>query len=228
LVDADTETGIVLGRLASAVAHVLRGKHRTIYAPNVDVGDFVVVVNAKALVLTGNKREELSHRHSGYPGGLKSRSKGELLEQEPAEQFRKAVRGMLPGKTLGRHMLSKLKVYDGPSHPHDAQEPIPVEFDKGKCRLVLPQYPTYSPNVDVSSLGKGQRSNLTRGDPDTLASTKTSKVRAAADLLFPDRDRSTDDNSVPDIEGPELLKRLKQLNKQFDEKVKGQSPHEDT
>jgi large subunit ribosomal protein L13 len=122
-IDAD---GVVLGRLATEVASLLRGKHKAIYAPNVDTGDHVIVVNAAKVVLTANKADhKVAYHHSGYPGGLRSRSYGSLLEKEPEEVVRRAVRGMLPKGTLGRQMLNKLKVYSGPDHPHAAQMPKP-------------------------------------------------------------------------------------------------------
>ena len=120
---------IVLGRLASHTATLLRGKHKPQYAPHIDTGDFVVVINAGKVALTGAKREQkFAYRHSGYPGGLSKRSYGELLETRPERVIEKAVRGMLPKNTLGRKMLSKLKVYAGPDHPHSAQKPVPFEI----------------------------------------------------------------------------------------------------
>ncbi|MGH9248168.1 MAG: 50S ribosomal protein L13 [Acidimicrobiales bacterium] len=119
-------TDVVLGRLATQAATLLRGKHKPIYAPHVDTGDFVIVVNAERVALTGTKREDkVEYRHSGYPGGLRSTSYDELLAKNPRRVVEKAVKGMLPHNTLGRHMLSKLKVYAGPEHPHQAQQPVP-------------------------------------------------------------------------------------------------------
>ena len=124
-------TDVVLGRLASQVAQLLRGKHKPTYAPHVDTGDFVVIVNASRVALTGNKREQkLAYRHSGYPGGLRSVPYTELLEKNPQRAVEKAVKGMLPHNTLGRQMLSKLKVYAGPEHPHQAQQPAPYEISQ--------------------------------------------------------------------------------------------------
>ena len=120
---------VVLGRLASQAARLLRGKHKPIYAPHVDTGDFVVIVNASKVALTGAKREnKIAYRHSGYPGGLKRVPYGELLEKRPEQAVEKAVKGMLPHTTLGRQMASKLKVYAGPEHPHSAQQPVPYEI----------------------------------------------------------------------------------------------------
>jgi large subunit ribosomal protein L13 len=122
-------TDVVLGRLASQTAILLRGKHKPQFAPHIDTGDFVVVVNAGKVALTGNKREDkFLYRHSGYPGGLSKRSYGELLDSRPERVIERAVKGMLPKNTLGRKMLTKLKVYAGPEHPHAAQKPVPFEI----------------------------------------------------------------------------------------------------
>ena len=126
VVDAD---GAVLGRLASQVATLLRGKHKPIYAPHVDTGDFVIVINADKVHLSGNKRtQKMAYRHSGYPGGLRSVRYDELLAKSPEKAIEKAVKGMLPKNTLGRQMLTKLKVYKGENHPHAAQQPVPFEI----------------------------------------------------------------------------------------------------
>jgi large subunit ribosomal protein L13 len=120
---------VVLGRLATQSAVLLRGKHKPIFAPHVDTGDFVVIINAGKVALTGNKREQkLAYRHSGYPGGLRAVSYTELLDKNPQRAVEKAIRGMLPKNSLGRQMLSKLKVYAGPEHPHSAQKPVPFEI----------------------------------------------------------------------------------------------------
>lgn len=122
-------TDVVLGRLASQVATLLRGKHKPTFAPHVDGGDFVIVINADKVALSGNKREsKLAYRHSGYPGGLRSVAYGELLEKNPERAVEKAVRGMLPKNSLGRQQLGKLKVYRGAEHPHAAQQPKPFEI----------------------------------------------------------------------------------------------------
>ena len=124
-------TDVVLGRLASQVARLLRGKHKPIFAPHVDTGDFVVIVNAAKVAVTGNKRaDKLAYRHSGYPGGLRSVAYGELLARRPERAVEKAVWGMLPHNTLGRAMRKKLKVYAGPDHPHQAQQPVPYELSQ--------------------------------------------------------------------------------------------------
>src|SRR5215203_4201102 len=122
-------SGHTLGRLATQVADVLRGKRKPEFTPHCDVGDFVIVVNAEKIAVTGNKREEKRyHRHSGYPGGLRSRTLEEMLDRRPEQVIRKAVKGMLPRTRLGRAQLRKLKVYAGPDHPHAAQQPAPLEI----------------------------------------------------------------------------------------------------
>lgn len=128
LVDAQD---VILGRLATQVAHVLRGKHKPTFAPHVDVGDHVVIVNAGGVKLTGAKAaQSLRHRHSGYPGGLRSVSFGRLLEESPEKLVEQAVKGMLPHNSVSRTQIRKLKVYGGPEHPHAAQlpQPLPEQF----------------------------------------------------------------------------------------------------
>ena len=125
VVDANGQT---LGRLATQIADTLRGKNKPEYTPHCDTGDFVIVVNAEKISVTGNKRQEKRYyRHSGYPGGLRSRTLEEMLARRPEEVIRKAVKGMLPRNRLGRAQLTKLKVYAGPDHPHAAQKPEPME-----------------------------------------------------------------------------------------------------
>jgi large subunit ribosomal protein L13 len=122
---------VVLGRLATHAATLLRGKHKPTYAPHMDTGDFVVVVNADKVALTGHKREQAKvYRHSGYPGGLRSQTFGEMLDSKPDRLVEKTIKGMLPKNRLGRAMASKLKVYAGPDHPHAAQKPQPFEMNK--------------------------------------------------------------------------------------------------
>jgi large subunit ribosomal protein L13 len=117
---------VVLGRLASHAATLLRGKHKPTFAPHVDTGDFVIIINAEKVALTGSKRQQkMDYRHSGYPGGLRATNYAELLEQNPRRAVEKAVKGMLPHNKLGRAQLRKLKVYAGPEHPHAAQQPQP-------------------------------------------------------------------------------------------------------
>ena len=126
VVDAD---GLVLGRMATEVARLLRGKHKPTFARHVDTGDHVIVVNAAKVVLSADKADKKEAiRHSGYPGGLKRRSYADLLAKKPEEVVRKAVRGMLPKGPLGHQMLRKLKVYAGPAHPHVAQQPQPLDL----------------------------------------------------------------------------------------------------
>ena len=121
--------GKTLGRLATQIADALRGKNKPQYTPHCDVGSFVVVVNAEKISVTGKKREEkLYHRHSGYPGGLKTRTLAEMLDRRPEEVIRLAVKGMVPRTRLGRAQLRKLKIYAGPEHPHAAQQPKETEM----------------------------------------------------------------------------------------------------
>jgi len=123
-------TGKTLGRLATQIADALRGKRKPEYTPHCDVGDFVIVVNAEKVAVTGNKREQKRYyRHSGYPGGLKTRSLNDMLERKPEEVIRLAVKGMLPRNRLSRAQLRKLKIYAGPDHPHQAQQPQEMEVD---------------------------------------------------------------------------------------------------
>jgi large subunit ribosomal protein L13 len=120
---------VVLGRLATHAATLLRGKHKPVFAPHVDTGDFVIVVNAEKVALTGNKRQtKVAYRHSGYPGGLKTIRYDELLTKRPERAIQLAVKGMLPHNRLGRQLMTKLKVYAGPDHPHAAQQPVPFEI----------------------------------------------------------------------------------------------------
>ena len=127
VVDAEGKT---LGRLATQIADVLRGKTKPTYTPHVDTGDFVIVVNAEKIHVTGNKRAAKRYwRHSGYPGGIRSRTLNDMLERQPEEVIRKAVKGMLPRNRLARQQLTKLKVYAGPDHPHQAQKPEKLEIE---------------------------------------------------------------------------------------------------
>ncbi|MFD5830033.1 50S ribosomal protein L13 [Lentzea sp. NPDC060358] len=122
---------VVLGRLATQAATLLRGKHKPTYAPHVDTGDFVVIINADKVALTGSKRDqEFQYRHSGFPGGLRKQSFGEVLDTRPDRLVEKAIKGMLPKNRLGRQIANKLKVYSGPSHPHAAQQPQAFEIKK--------------------------------------------------------------------------------------------------
>lgn len=132
VIDGD---GLVLGRLCTEVARLLRGKHKPIFAPHMDTGDHVIVVNASKIVLTSGKADrEQVYRYSGYPGGLKSETYGEFLARKPADAIRHSVAGMLPKGPLGRQMIKKLKVYAGPDHPHSAQSPVAADMSAAKAR----------------------------------------------------------------------------------------------
>jgi large subunit ribosomal protein L13 len=132
VVDAD---GMVLGRLCTETARILRGKHKPIYAPHIDTGDHVIIVNADKVVLTSGKAEQKNvYRYSGYPGGLKQETYSQLLSRRPEDAVRQSVRGMLPKGPLGRQMLRKLKVYAGPEHPHSAQQPEALDLPHAKAR----------------------------------------------------------------------------------------------
>lgn len=122
-------TDVVLGRLAVQSANLLRGKHKPTYAPNMDGGDFVIIINAEKVAISGNKREDKRlYRHSGHPGGLRSQTVGQLIETNPTRLVEKAVLGMIPKNKLGNAIGGKLKVYAGPTHPHTAQKPVPYEI----------------------------------------------------------------------------------------------------
>lgn len=132
VVDAE---GLVLGRMSTEVARILRGKHKPTFAPHMDTGDHVIIINADKVVLTSDKAaDKIMYRHSGYPGGIKAMSYADMLDRKPAEAVRGTVRGMLPKNRLGRQMLTKLKVYAGPSHPHSAQKPQPLTIEHAKAR----------------------------------------------------------------------------------------------
>ncbi len=132
VVDAE---GLVLGRLATEVANLLRGKHKAIYTPNLDTGDHVIIVNADKVVLTGGKADKkLVHRHSGYPGGLKTETYAAKMARKPEQAVLDTIRGMIPKTRLGRAQIKKLKVYAGPTHPHSAQKPQPLEIAHAVAR----------------------------------------------------------------------------------------------
>lgn len=133
VVDAE---GLVLGRMATEIAKLLRGKHKPTFAQHIDTGDHVIVINADKVVLTAGKAErKMVYRHSGYPGGLKTASYQHLLETQPAEAVRKSISGMIPKNRLGRQQLTKLKVYAGPTHPHHAQNPTELALDQAKAKV---------------------------------------------------------------------------------------------
>ncbi|MDG2028567.1 MAG: 50S ribosomal protein L13 [Acidimicrobiales bacterium] len=132
VVDAD---GLVLGRLATEVANILRGKHKPTYTPNLDTGDHVIIVNASKIVLTAGKAEKkLVHRHSGYPGGLKTETYAQKMARKPEQALIDSIKGMIPKTRLGRAQIKKLKVYAGPTHPHSAQNPQPLEIAHAVAR----------------------------------------------------------------------------------------------
>lgn len=132
VVDAE---GLVLGRMSTEVARILRGKHKAMFTPNLDTGDHVIIINADKVVLTAGKAEAKQvYRHSGYPGGIRSTSYADLLTAKPQEAVRRTVRGMLPKNRLGRQMLKKLKVYAGPTHPHIGQQPVPLILDAARAK----------------------------------------------------------------------------------------------
>ena len=132
VVDAD---GMVLGRLATEVARILRGKHKPTFTPHLDVGDHVIIINAAKVVLTSDKgSKKVIYRHSGYPGGLRETMYGNALANKPAETVRRTVKGMLPHNRLGRQMIQKLKVYAGPEHPHIAQRPQALLFEHARAK----------------------------------------------------------------------------------------------
>jgi large subunit ribosomal protein L13 len=132
VIDAE---GMVLGRLSTEVARLLRGTHKPTFTPHIDTGDHVIIVNADKVVLTANKADtKLVHTHSGYPGGIKTRSYGDLLAKKPEDAIRRSIKGMLPKNRLGRSMISKLKIYRGPTHPHAAQKPETLSLEHAKAR----------------------------------------------------------------------------------------------
>lgn len=132
IVDAEN---LVLGRMATEVARILRGKHKPTYTPNLDMGDHVIIVNADKIVLTSGKAEKkMIHRHSGYPGGLRTKTYADALADRPAEAVRNSIRGMIPHTRLGAQQLTKLKVYAGPDHPHGAQKPQPLDLADARAR----------------------------------------------------------------------------------------------
>ena len=132
VVDAD---GLVLGRLSTEVARILRGKHKPTFAPHLDMGDHVIIVNADKVVLTADKADrKLVYRHSGFPGGIRSKTYRELMAKDSARAVRGTVEGMLPKTRLGRQMIKKLKVYAGATHPHSAQNPQPLELEHARAR----------------------------------------------------------------------------------------------
>src|SRR5436190_5466670 len=179
VVDAD---GAVLGRLASEVAKILRGKHKPIFAPHVDTGDHVIVVNARGVRLTGGKEnEKVYYRHSGYPGGLREIGYARLLAERPVLAVEKAIKGMLPKNRLGREMITKLKVYEGAEHPHEAQQPSPLALGAVPRWEGLPTpkapRPKPQPAPKASTSGKGSGS---KGSKDSKRKTGPARGEKAA------------------------------------------------
>ena len=179
VVDAEGQT---LGRLATRIADALRGKRKPEYTPHIDTGDFVVVINAEKIHVTGNKLEQKRYwRHSGYPGGIKSRTLAEMLDRRPEEVIRKAVKGMLPRNRLARQQLTKLKVYAGPDHPHAAQKPKPMEIrtmsDDETQNKETSEEPPETPPQDAA--GGGVLSRL-RAKPSARRRARTSQSDASA------------------------------------------------
>ena len=178
VLDAD---GAVLGRLASEVAKILRGKHKPIFAPHADTGDHVVIVNARRVRLTGGKEDrKVAYRHSGYPGGLRETLYSRLLATRPAFVVERAVRGMLPKNRLGRAMLRKLNVYEGPDHPHRAQSPIPLKLGETPAWGGLPAPKPPTPRAAPSRPAPGRRAATTTPSAGRPAAKRaTSKRRTA-------------------------------------------------
>ncbi len=178
VVDAD---GAVLGRLASEVAQVLRGKHKPMFAPHVDTGDHVVVVNARGVRLTGGKEmKKVAYRHSGYPGGLKETGYDRLLAQRPVFVVEKAIRGMLPKNRLGRAMARKLVVYEGPEHPHQAQKPVPLALGQLPEWTGLPEpAPRRAPEAEPKKAApRGKARTRVRAKPTARATGRAGGTAA--------------------------------------------------
>jgi large subunit ribosomal protein L13 len=178
VVDAD---GAVLGRLASEVAKILRGKHKPIFAPHVDTGDHVVVVNARGVRLTGTKVDsKVYYRHSGYPGGLTEIGYARLLSQRPAVAVEKAIRGMLPKNSLGRAMVRKLSVYEGPDHPHRAQSPSPLRLGEVPRWEGLPVPAPASPRASAPSTEKKESRRRPKTRDDEGRPTRSTAKKSTA------------------------------------------------
>ncbi len=179
VVDAD---GVVLGRLASEVAKILRGKHKPMFAPHMDTGDHVIVVNAAGIRMTGSKAEQkVYYRHSGYPGGIREQPYGKLLVERPTLVIEKAIRGMLPKNRLGRQMISKLAVYAGPDHPHQAQKPEPLAVGAVPPWSGLPApKPKPAPKADAKAEAKTARAAKAAKAAKPGKGTRTGGAAAAA------------------------------------------------
>jgi len=174
-------SGVVLGRLASEVATILRGKHKPMYAPHMDTGDHVVVVNADKIELTGNKGEDkYAYRHSGYPGGIRAVKYKDLMSARPVAAVEKAVRGMLPKNTIGRQMLKKLHVVPGPEHPHQAQSPVALALGERPAWDGLPAKPApESPKPKAKPAAK-PKATATKPKASTAKPTSATKAKTTA------------------------------------------------
>ena len=177
-------SGVVLGRLASEVATILRGKHKPMYAPHMDTGDHVVVVNADKIELTGNKGEDkYAYRHSGYPGGIRAVKYKDLMSARPVAAVEKAVRGMLPKNTIGRQMLKKLHVVPGPEHPHQAQSPVALALGERPAWDGLPAKPapeSPKPKASTAKPKSATKAKTTAAKPKAKSATKASAAKPKA------------------------------------------------
>jgi large subunit ribosomal protein L13 len=172
VIDAE---GAVLGRLASEVAKILRGKHKPIFAPHADTGDHVIIVNAKGVRLTGGKEEKkIMYRHSGYPGGISGITYGRLMAERPKFAVERAIKGMLPSNRLGRQMAKKLSVYDGPSHPHEAQRPEPLPLGQIPRWTGLPE-PKAQPERKSAPAESAKKRAGRRGTTKPVTAKSTAK-----------------------------------------------------
>jgi large subunit ribosomal protein L13 len=175
-------SGVVLGRLASEVATILRGKHKPMYAPHMDTGDHVVVVNADKIELTGNKGEDkYAYRHSGYPGGIRAVKYKDLMSARPVAAVEKAVRGMLPKNTIGRQMLKKLHVVPGPEHPHQAQSPVVLALGERPAWDGLPAKPATEaakPKAKPAATAAKPKASTAKPKSATKAKTIATKPKA--------------------------------------------------
>jgi large subunit ribosomal protein L13 len=174
-------SGAVLGRLATEVAAILRGKHKPIFAPHMDTGDHVIVVNARGVQLTGGKEsKKVAYRHSGYPGGLTETDYGRLMRERPSYAVERAVRGMLPKNRLGRAMAKKLQVYDGPEHPHAAQQPVPLKLGERPQWTGLPKIePKRRPEPEAKPAARAKSAAKATDAKRTSAKTSAKRTSAA-------------------------------------------------
>jgi large subunit ribosomal protein L13 len=184
--------GAVLGRLASEVAAILRGKHKPMFAPHMDTGDHVIVINAQDVELTGGKREtKIAYRHSGYPGGLKATKYGKLLTEKPVFAVEKAIRGMLPKNSLGRAMLRKLQVYAGAEHPHQAQQPQALKLGEIPKWQGLPKVETVAAKGPEPTAPAAKRSTAKRATTAKPAAKPAAKRTAAKPAAKPKTAKTT-------------------------------------